>query len=93
MADAPLEKTLLTLDEVLKLPDQVEIIDGEMRAMAAAGIAHHLIAGNVYNVVNAFAEEYQIGTVFFADLTYLMFSEAGGLKDSFPPGGGQHVHL
>lgn len=65
MADAPLEKTLLPLDELLKLPDQVEIINGDIHTMAGAGIIHHLIGGNVYDVLKAFAKEHQLGTVFF----------------------------
>jgi Uma2 family endonuclease len=85
MANIPLEKTEITLDDLLRTTRQVEVINGEMIEMATAGVAHHLIGGNVYRHLDPFVVARGIGVVFFDGLTYLMFSEAKRLKDSFVP--------
>ena len=85
MADASLEKTAITLDDLLRSERLAEIIDGEMVEMMAAGGTHHLIAGNFYRPLDAYARVNNLGTVFMDGLTYLMFSDPRSLKDSFVP--------
>jgi Uma2 family endonuclease len=86
MVDAPIEKILISLDEFLAMgARRVEIIDGDVKEMAAAGVAHHIVGGNFYRVLDGFVNTHQLGAVFFDGLTYLMFSESKGLKDSFVP--------
>jgi Uma2 family endonuclease len=53
--------------------------------MATAGVAHQIIARNVQRLLDAYVVTHQNGEVFFDGLTYLIHSEAGGLKDSFVP--------
>ena len=86
MADATLDKTLISLDELLAMGDvRVEIIDGEIVEMAAAGVLHQLIIRNVFRILDPYVEEHNLGTVLTDGLTFLMYSDAGGLKDSFVP--------
>lgn len=86
MVDVPAITKLLTLDELLALGDvRIEIIDGEIVHMAAAGFAHHIIGGNIYRSLDAFNTQHELGAVFFDGLTYLMHSDTAGLKDSFVP--------
>jgi Uma2 family endonuclease len=80
-----LEKIEVTLDDLMKLDKRVEIIDGEIVAMPAAGFAHHFIARNFNRVLDVHVVNHSLGEVFFDGLTYLMFSNAKRLKDSFVP--------
>lgn len=87
MADVPLERAKITLDDLLEMSDRarIEIIEGEVVEMAAAGVVHHIVAGNIYDPLKAYNQENSAGAVFFDGLTYLMFSDPGSLKDSFIP--------
>lgn len=85
MTDKPLEKTGIDLDELLLLDGQVEIIDEEIVGMAAAGFSHHMFAGNIYDVVKVHVLANNLGLVLFDGMSYLMFSDANRLKDSFMP--------
>ncbi|MBC8171239.1 MAG: Uma2 family endonuclease [Anaerolineae bacterium] len=77
---------LLSLKDLLKMGDiRVEIVDGELIKMAAAGMVHQLLGSNVYDVLKPFVKSHNLGIVIYDGLTYLMFSTAGGLKDSFVP--------
>lgn len=77
---------LMSLDELLKTGDaRVEIIEGRLVAMNAAGFIHHIVAGNIYDGTKPFVIQNNLGAVFFDGLTYLMFSDTRGLKDSFVP--------
>lgn len=57
MADTVIEQTNppITLEQLMAL-ENVEIINGEMVQMAAAGIEHHLIGANIYDVLKPFAQ-------------------------------------
>jgi Uma2 family endonuclease len=85
MADAPLEKTAITLDDLMSISERVEIIDGEMIEMTAAGIAHQLIVSNIFRALDAYVIAHDSGAVFPDGLTYLMRSPSSGLKDSYVP--------
>lgn len=86
MTDAPIEKTRPSLDDLLALGDaRVEVIDGEIKDMSPVGGLHHIIAGNVFRVLDKYVMTSQIGIVFIDGLIYLMHSESGGLKHSFVP--------
>jgi Uma2 family endonuclease len=77
---------LMSLDDLLKMGDaRVEIIEGRLVGMNAAGFIHHIVAGNIYRPVDSHVIQFSLGAVFFDGLTYLMFSDAKGLKDSFVP--------
>lgn len=79
MADGPLERAKITLDDLLEMSDRarIEIIEGEVVEMAAAGVVHHIVAGNIYDPLKAYNQENSAGAVFFDGLTYLMFSDPG----------------
>lgn len=80
------ETKLLTLDNLMAMGDaRIEIVEGDVVAMTAAGMVHQLIGGNVYDALKPYAKANKLGIVVFDGLTYLMFSDAKGLKDSFVP--------
>lgn len=85
MLDAPAKPKLLSLDDLLKLGKRVEIIDGSVVKMNAAGFIHNIVGMNILRPLDAFVLQHKLGAVFYDGLTYLMFSEAKGLKDSFVP--------
>jgi len=80
-----IEKVEVTLDDLMKLDKRVEIIDGEIVEMPAAGMMHHIVGGNIYRILDPFVTGHGLGAVFFDGLTYLMFSNTKRLKDSFVP--------
>jgi Uma2 family endonuclease len=80
MLDAPVQPKLLALGDA-----RLEIIDGRLVKRSAAGFAHHLIGGNIFRALDPYVMQRQSGLVFFDGMTYWMFSEAAGLKDSFVP--------
>lgn len=81
------EQAPLTLEALLAMgPDaRVEVIEGELAEMSPVGMLHHLIAGNIYDLLKVFITANSLGYVFFDGLLYLMHSEAASLKDSFVP--------
>jgi Uma2 family endonuclease len=86
MANLLLPDRLLSLDEYMAIGDErVEIVNGEVVEMNAAGMTHQLIARNIQRPLDAYVIAHEIGEVFADGLTYLMFSESKGLKDSFVP--------
>lgn len=85
MTDALLEKTKITLDDLANDDARVEVIDGELIEIAAAGGAHHIVVSNIDYILQSYVRKHQIGSIFPDGLTYLMFSDTQGLKDSFVP--------
>ncbi|MCA9905713.1 MAG: Uma2 family endonuclease [Anaerolineae bacterium] len=87
MADLAIEQRLLTLDDLLAMADdtRVEIIDGEIVPMTAAGVTHGLIGGNIYHPLRLYLEQHDIGVVLPDGVTYLMHSPVSGLKDAYEP--------
>lgn len=85
MLDAPAKPKLLSLDELLKLGKRVEIIDGSIAKKSSTGVLHQLVSQNIYHSVDNYVLQNKLGAVFYDGLTYLMFSDAKGLKDSFVP--------
>jgi len=84
MTDQVLTKPI-TLDDLMAIDERIEIINGEIVAMAAAGAVHQIIGSNCYDVLKPFATANDLGFVFYDGMTYLMFSPVGRLKDSFVP--------
>jgi Uma2 family endonuclease len=82
-----LEKQRYTLDDLLAMGEdaRVEIIEGELVQMTAAGGIHQIIAGNIIRILDAYVVKHDTGVVFPDGMTYLMNSPAKGLKDSFVP--------
>jgi Uma2 family endonuclease len=85
MTEAAREKPVMTLDDLMQVDARVEIINGEIVNMAAAGGAHHIVVSNIDYILQSYVRHNKIGSVFPDGLTYLMFSETKGLKDSFVP--------
>lgn len=75
----------ITLDELMAMDERVEIINGEIVEMAAAGAIHQIIGSNIFVVLHPVVTEKGLGAVFYDGMTFLMFSPAGRLKDSFIP--------
>ncbi|MBI1277778.1 MAG: hypothetical protein GC179_06585 [Anaerolineaceae bacterium] len=85
MLDAPAKPKLLSLDELLKLGKRVEIINTVPKEKCSAGVLHQLVSQNIYHALSAYSDQTVLGVIFSTGLTYLMYSEAKGLKDSFVP--------
>lgn len=87
MADLTLSRTILTLDDLLALGDdvRVEIIDGEIVEMVAAGVVHSILGANIIGILQPFVKQHRIGAVLQDNATFLMFSLSTHLKDSFVP--------
>ena len=85
MTSEPLQKTATTLNDLLQTSARIEIINWEMSEMAAAGGKHHLIVSNIDFILQSYVRKHKIGSVIPDGLTYLMFSDSAGLKDSFVP--------
>jgi Uma2 family endonuclease len=86
MANIPdVDKTTYSLDDLLATDIRVEIINGEMIEMAAAGVLHQIIAGNIYYPLETINRQHQLGFVSMDGLTYLMYSNPGSLRYSFVP--------
>ena len=87
MADLPLEKTNITLDDLLNIGAdvRVEIINGEIVEMAAAGILHQIVVGNLYRSLAGYTNERETGSTFSGGLTYLMYNDPRSLRHSYIP--------
>lgn len=80
-------QTWVTLDDLNRLgPDvMAEVIDGEIVEMAAVGVVHHLIVGNIYDPVRAYTKVHPIGTVFVDGLIYLLHRQGQRLRGARVP--------
>lgn len=85
MLDAPAKPKLLSLDDLLKLGKGTEIINGVVIRKNASGMLHQLVSQNIYHSIDTYLNQFNFGVIFSAGLTYLMFSDTKGLKDSFVP--------
>jgi Uma2 family endonuclease len=87
MSESALERLVISLDDLSDTGENsaIEIIDGTIVTVTAAGATHHLIAGNVYDHLKPHVMINGLGAVFFSGMTYLMHSPAGQLKESFMP--------
>src|SRR4051812_21153637 len=85
MLDAPTQTKLLSLDELMKISKRVEIIDGNVVEKCAAGMLHQFISQNIYHALDIHVRQNDFAVVFSTGVTYLMLSDAKGLKDAFVP--------
>ncbi len=87
MAEVLVKTTAVTLDELMALgPDVwVEVINGEIVEMSPSGGLHHVIAGNVFRILDSYVQAKGIGTIFMDGLIYLMHYDHKGLKDALVP--------
>jgi len=70
------EGTLLTADDLLRLPDdgqRHELVRGELRTMPPAGGEHGLIAGRAFRRIANFVEDEELGFVFAAETGFRIF--------------------
>ncbi len=87
MADAPLEKTAITLDDLMSLGSdaRVEVIDGEIVEMSPSGTLHHVVVSNITHALEVYVRERDTGSVFPDGLIYLMGEPKKHLRDLFVP--------
>ncbi len=86
MADISIERTAVTLEDLMKLGDaRVEVINGVVVEMAPVGGLHHIFGGNLHDPLKAFVNERELGAVFFDGLLYLMHEKDRYLRGSFVP--------
>ncbi len=87
MTDLPAQTTHISLDDLLELGSdaRVEVVNGEVVEMAAAGILHQIVVGNFFRILKLYVTEHEDGAMFTGGLTYLMNSDPRSLKDSLVP--------
>ena len=87
MADISIERTAVTLEDLMKLGSdaRVEVINGVVVEMAPVGGLHHIFGGNLYRPLDAFVNERELGAVFMDGLLYLMNEDNRHLRGSFAP--------
>ncbi len=87
MADISLERTAVTLDDLMKLGEdaRVEVINGVIVEMAPVGGLHHIYGGNLLRPIDAFVLEHELGIVFMDGLLHLMNEKDRYLRGSFAP--------
>jgi Uma2 family endonuclease len=78
-------KTAISLDDLMDMEGRVEILNGEVIEMAGGGVEHSRTGYNIMKHIGAYVDQYEIGLVLGADVTYLMFSDPASLLDSFMP--------
>jgi len=79
------QPALMSLDDLMASDSRIEIMDGKVIEMSDAGIIHHRYIRNIMELLLEYVKTNDIGEVFSDGLTYMMFSNARGLKDSFMP--------
>lgn len=77
--------TLMTLDDLLAIEQRIEIINGDVFNVAAAGAEHQIIGRNIFRILDAYVAEAGTGEVLYDGLTFLMNSPESGLANSFIP--------
>ena len=86
MANIPdVEKTTYSLDDLLAMDARVEIINGEMVEMAAAGVLHHVILGNIFRTIEAWNRQHETGFAASHGLMFLMHSDERAVQNAFVP--------
>ncbi len=87
MADRIIERPPITLDDLMALGSEarVEIVDGEMIEMVSGGMTNGIIGANISTPLRLYLKEHPIGAVAQDNVTFLMFSLAGRLCNSFVP--------
>lgn len=81
------EKKLITEAELMALGSnaRVEVVDGEIIAMAPVGVKHQFVGGNFYNPLYRFVTESDLGFVFYDGLIYLLDQNAKHLRGARVP--------
>lgn len=83
MTDAPVT-TGITLDDFMQM-NHVEIMNGEIVRMNAAGALHAIIGGNLFGNLENYLRDHQLGLAFGDGMTFLMHAGQPYLRDSFVP--------
>lgn len=78
------EEAPITYEQFMAM-ERVEIINGEVVEMNAAGAIHAIIRGNVLESLSPYVKPHQLGIVFGDGMTFLMVSGLPRLKDSYVP--------
>lgn len=81
------EKKLITEAELMALGSnaRVEVVDGEVVAMAPVGLEHQFVGGNFYDPLRAFVKAHNLGFVFYDGLIYLLHQHGQGLRGARVP--------
>ncbi|MEM6284843.1 MAG: Uma2 family endonuclease [Chloroflexota bacterium] len=80
------QQTPITVDDLMQPEfDRIEIINGVRVEKMTASVIHHVIARNIFRIIDGYTAVKRHGEVFFDGLHYLMYSSTPTLKDSFLP--------
>ncbi len=87
MADTALERTAVTLDDLMALGEDahVEVINGVVIEMAPVGGLHQIVSGNMLRPLDTYVNERELGIVFMDNFLYLMNENERYLSGSFSP--------
>jgi Uma2 family endonuclease len=78
---------LMTEDELMALGSdaRVEIIEGELIEMSPVGMLHHIIAGNIYDILKPFVVANKLGYVFMDGLICILETVGSGIRGAQVP--------
>ncbi|MBK8030609.1 MAG: Uma2 family endonuclease [Chloroflexi bacterium] len=87
MAIQAIQEKYVDEDALLRLdPDKTyEVIDGELVEMAPVGGLHHMIAGNIHDLIKLHVKVHKLGLVFMDSFIYLLSRDAEQLRGSQIP--------
>lgn|SRR5574341_155028 len=86
MASIPTTR-LMTVDELMAQGSdaRVEVVEGEVIPLAAAGVLHHIVEMNVLRVVDDYASKLKSGLVFTDGLLFVLSAEGEGVREARVP--------
>ena len=84
---AEVQTKLITEAELMAIGSDawVEVTNGEVVTMTAVGVLHHIIAGNVYRLLDEHVRTNRLGLLFMDGLIYILATEGTGLRTARVP--------
>jgi len=78
---------LMTVDQLMSLGSEahIEVIDGEVVEMSPVGGLHHVVAGNIHDILKFYVKQNDLGFVFMDGLLYLLHKIDEGIKGARVP--------
>lgn len=63
----------------------VEVVNGAVVTMAAVGVLHHIVAGNIHHTLDNHVRANKLGLVFMDGLIYILATQGPGLRTARVP--------
>lgn len=88
MVTKPITATsYVTEEELMALPSdaRVEVVDGEFVEMSPVGEQHHMVVGNLHDILKPHAKRLRLGLVYVDGLIFILRPEERGLRSARIP--------